>query len=156
MADELVDDAAERSRRLGALAVGLLVLVLGGGAALRSTLPPPPLAVDLADLSGSTLAGDSFVRVNLSLRASGARDVGDARLTMAGATSRGQHPSRFDGDGRMTVQVDLTPACARLADGIGPGRLDLSLHDAQGRARQVRVAVPAEGSLDRLLRYRCR
>jgi hypothetical protein len=156
VADELLDDAAERARRLGALAVGLLVLVLGGGAVLRSTLPPPPLAVAVADLSGSTLDGDSFVRLNLSLEASGVRDVGDARLTIAGSTQRGQHPARFDGDGRMTLQVDVTPTCAQVVDGLEAGTLDLSLRDEEGRTRQVRVAVPAESSLERLLRYRCR
>ena len=155
MADELVDDAAQRSRRLGALAVGLLVLLVAGGAVLRSTLPPPPLAVDLAGLSGSTLDGDSFVRLNLALQTTGARELGDARLTIAGATQLGQHPTRFDGDGRMTLQVDVTPTCTQVAEGVGAGRLDLSLQDAQGRARQVRLEVPAQGSLERLLRYRC-
>ena len=156
MADELVDDAAERVRLLGALGVGLLLLVLAGGAVLRSALPPPPLAVSVADLSGSTLDGDSFVRLNLSLQASGARDLDGASLTIAGSTQRGQHPTRFDGDGRVTVQVDVTPACASIVGGVGAGTLDLSLHDAQGRARQVRLEIPAEGSLERLLRYRCR
>ncbi len=156
MADELVDDAPERARRLGAVAVGLLVLVLVGGAVLRSTLPPPPLAVVLAELSGSTLEGDTFVRLNLSLEAQGARDVGDAVLTIAGSTSRGQHPTRFDGDGQMTVQVDVTPTCAQIADRVDPGTLELSLHDEQGRPQQVRLEVPSEGSLERLLRYPCR
>ena len=133
-----------------------LLLVLAGGALLRSTLPPPPLAVDLAELSGSTLDGDSFVRLNLSLEATGARDLGDARLTIAGATQRGQHPARFDGDGRMTLQVDVTLTCAQVAAGVQTGVLDLSLHDQEGRAREVRLEVPAEGSLQRLLRYPCR
>jgi hypothetical protein len=156
VADELVDDAAERGRRLWLLAGSLLAGVLVGGAVLRSTLPPPPLAVSLADLSGSALDGDSFVRINLSLHAQGVRDLGDAHLTVAGASQRGQHPTRFDGDGRLTLQVDVTPACADIAQDIDAGVLELSLHDAQGRPRQVQLAVPAEGQLERLLRYRCR
>ena len=156
VADVLVDDAAERGRRLWLLAGGLLACLLVGGAVLRSTLPPPPLAVSLAGLSGSALEGDSFVRINLSLRAEGVRDLGDARLTVAGASQRGQHPTRFDGDGRLTLQVDVTPACEAVAQEIGAGVLELSLHDAQGRARQVELAVPAEGQFERLLRYRCR
>jgi hypothetical protein len=156
VADELLDDAPERTRRLGALAVGLLGLVLVGGAVLRSTLPPPPLAVALAGLSGSTLEGDTFVRLNLSLQAEGARDVGDARLTIAGATSRGQHPARFDDDGRMTLQVDVTPACTSIEDGLTAGTLELSLRDERGRARDITLDVPAERSLERLLRYPCR
>ena len=156
MADELLDDADERTRRLAALGAGLLLVVLAGGAALRSALPPAPPSVGLAGLSGSALDGESFVRLNLSLRAEGVRQLGDARLTVAGATARGQHPPAFDRRGRMTLQVDVTPACADVAAGATSGRLDLALRDEQGRSRQVRLDVPADGPLERLLRYRCR
>ena len=157
VADELLDDADERIPPDDALGAGpLLLVVLAGGAALRSALPPAPPSVGLAGLSGSALDGESFVRLNLSLRAEGVRQLGDAHLTVAGATARGQHPPAFDRRGRMTLQVDVTPACADVAAGATSGRLDLALRDEQGRSRQVRLDVPADGPLERLLRYRCR
>lgn len=155
MADELVDDATDRARRLAATAAGLLLVVLLGATALRSTLPPPPVTVDLAGVSGSALDGESFVRLHLSLRSDGVSDLGTAQLTVAGATQRGQHLSD-DGQGHLRLQVDVTPVCADVAAGRTAGQLDLDLRDELGRTRQVRLAVPADGPLDRLLRYRCR
>ena len=148
----LVDDAPSRLRRVAAVGGLLLVVLVAGAAALRSTLPPPPLEVRLTGVSGTALRGESFIRLHLTLEQSGARDLDDAVLTIAGTTQRGQHPGVFD-DGRTTVQVDITPQCA--ARQPEPGVLDLRLHDASGEARQVSLGVPADGQLERLLRYRC-
>lgn len=150
----LVDDAPGRLRRVAAVGGALLLALVAGAAALRSTLPPPPLEVRLAGVSGTALRGESFIRLHLTLEQSGARDLEDAVLTVAGTTQRGQHPTAFD-DGRMTVQVDLTPACTALRPDLAAGVLDLRLHDASGDARRVQVGVPADGQLERLLRYRC-
>ena len=150
----LVDDAPRRLRRLGAVGGGLLLALVAGGAALRSTLPPPPLEVRVAGLSGTALRGESFIRLHVTLEQSGARDLEDAVLTVAGTTQRGQHPLAFD-DGRLTVQVDVTPTCTALADDLPAGVLDLRLHDASGDAREVRLDLPSDGQLERLLRYRC-
>jgi len=155
VADVLVDDAPGRLRRLGAVVVGVLVALVAGGAALRSTLPPPPPDVRLTGLSGSALRGDSFLRLHLTLEASGARELEDAVLSVAGTTQRGRHPTAFDG-GRVTVQVDLVPDCASVQGDLAAGVLDLRLHDTSGNARQVQVEVPADAQLERLLRYRCR
>lgn len=151
----LVDDAPRRLRRLGALGGALLLALVAGGAALRSRLPPPPLEIRLAGVSGTALRGESFIRLHVTLEQSGARDLEDAVLTIAGTTQRGQHPTAFDG-GRMTVQVDLTPMCATLPQDVAGGVLDLRLHDTSGDARQVQVDIPADARLERLLRYRCR
>ena len=154
VADVLVDDGPRRLRRLGGVGGALLLAVVAGGAALRSTLPPPPLDVRLAGMSGTALRGESFIRLHVTLEESGARDLQDAVLTVAGTSQRGQHPTVFD-DGRMTVQVDLTPVCAALRPDVAEGVLDLRLRDASGDARQVRLSIPAEGQLERLLHYRC-
>jgi hypothetical protein len=154
VADVLVDDAPSRLRRVAAVGGALLVALVAGGAALRSTLPPPPLEVRLAGVSGTALRGESFIRLHLTLEQSGARDLDDAVLTLAGTTQRGQHPTAFS-DGRTTVQVDITPRCAASQPDLGGGVLDLQLHDASGDARQVTLGVPADGQLERLLRYRC-
>ncbi len=154
MADVLVDDAPRRLRRLGAVGGGLLLAVVAGGAALRSTLPPPPLEIRLAGMSGTALRGESFIRLHVTLEESGARNLEDAVLTVAGTTQRGQHPTAFE-DGRMTVQVDITPVCASLQQDLTPGVLELRLQDASGDARQVQVDIPADAQLERLLRYRC-
>lgn len=156
MADVLVDDAADRARRLAATGVGLLLVVLVGATILRSTLPPPPVVVDLAGVSGSALDGESFVRLHLLLRSDGVSDLGTAQLTVAGGTHGGQHLTAVDEDGVLRLQVDVTPVCTDVAAGRTAGRLDLELLDERGRSHEVRLAVPAEGPLDRLLRYRCR
>ena len=155
MADVLVDDAPRRVRRLGVVAGALLLSVVAGGAALRSTLPPPPLEVRLAGVTGTALQGESFIRLHVTVEQSGARDVQDAVLTVAGTTQRGTHPTDFDG-GRMTVQVDLAPVCASLEQELPAGVLDLSVRDATGADRRAAVDVPAGPRLERLLRYRCR
>jgi len=151
----LVDDAPDRTRRVVAAGVALLVVVALGGAALRSTLPPEPLDVDLAALSGTALHGESFVRLHLQLRASGADGLDGAAFTVAGTTQSGQYPPSFDGDGRMTVQVDVTPACDAVAGGVGTGQLDLEVVDDTGETRALRLDVPSGGQVERLLRYRC-
>ncbi len=150
----LVDDAPRRLRRLGAVGSGLLLALVAGGAALRSTLPPPPLELRLAGVSGTALSGESFVRLHVTLEESGARDLEEAVLTVAGTTQRGQHPSAF-ADGRMTVQVDVVPPCGSLSQQVQPGVLELRLHDTAGDVRRVSVDVPADAQLERLLRYRC-
>ncbi len=154
-AELLTDDAARRTRQVVGAAVALLALVVGGGAALRSTLPPPPLAVALSDLTGSALDGESFVRLDLSLRLSGVDALADGELTVAGTTASGLRLVR-DGDDRARVRVDLTPDCAQVDAGATGGELTLRLQDADGDPRSLLVDVPADGPLERLLRYRCR
>lgn len=154
MADVLVDDAGRRSRRLAA-AGGAALLALGAGAAaLRSTLPPPPLELRLAGVSGTALQGESFVRLNLALEQTGVRDLEGAVLTVAGTTEVGLRPTTV-ADGRMTVQIDVSPPCAALLQDLAPGVLDLRITDAAGERRQVAVDVPADEELVRLLRHRC-
>lgn len=155
VADVLVDDAPSRLRRLGVVGGALLLAVVAGGAALRSTLPPPPLEVRLSGLSGTALRGESFIRLHVTLEQSGARDLEDAVLTIAGTTARGQHPPVFDDDGGTTVQVDLTPTCASAGQEPAPGVLELQVRDASGDRRQVTLSVPADSQVQRLLRYRC-
>lgn len=128
--------------------------LLAGATALRSTLPPPRLEVRVVGVSGTALRDESFVRLHVTVEQSGARDLEDAVLTVAGMRQRGSHPSTFD-DGRTTVQVDLTPDCGAPQQDLGAGVLELRLHDTQGDARQVRLEVPADAALGRLLRYRC-
>lgn len=153
---ELLDDGAHgRPRRVVAAGAALLAVLVAAGAALRSTLPPPPLQVALASLDGSALDGDSFVRLQVQLRGQGVRGLGDVQLTVAGVTERGLHPDVFDDDGRMTVQVDVTPACPEVAGGVRPGSLDLQVRDVDGALRRLQLPVPTRGSLERLLRYRC-
>ena len=152
----LVDDASDRTRRVAVAGVVLLLGLAAGGAALRSTLPPEPLDVALASVSGTALQGESFVRLQLKLRSSGAQALGGAALTVAGTTQSGSHPPAFDGDGRLTVQVDVTPACEAVAAGVGTGQLDLEVRDDAGELRALRLDVPSAGRLERLLRYRCR
>ena len=154
-AELLTDDAARRTRQVVGAGAVLLALVVGGGAALRSTLPPPPLGVSLADLTGSALDGESFVRLDLSLRLSGVDALDDGELTVAGTTSSGLRLVRDD-DERARVQVDVTPDCAQVDAGATGGELVLRLEDAAGDPRSLLVDVPADGPLERLLRYRCR
>lgn len=155
MADVLVDDAPRRTLRLGVVVGGLLLTLVAGAAALRSTLPPSALDVRLAGLSGTALRGESFVRLHVGLEQSGVRRLEDAVLTVAGSTQRGSYPAAFDDDGRLTVQVDLAPACASVQDDIAAGVLELSVVDESGDGRQVAVRIPADDRLVRLLRYRC-
>jgi ribonuclease PH len=151
----LHDDAPERGRRLAAVAAALLVLVVVGGAVVRSRLPPRPLEVSVASVSGTALQGDGFVRVLLALQAQGARDLAEAELTVAGSRELGRHPAEFDGRGRMTVQVDVTPSCAAVAAGIAPGQLALDVRDESGRRQRVVLVLPPEGPLERLLHHPC-
>jgi hypothetical protein len=152
--DVLVDDARGRSRSLALVGGAVLVALVAGAAALRSTLPPPELELRLDGVTGTALQGESFVRLNLALEQSGVRELEEAVLTVAGTTERGQRPTTLH-DGRMTVQIDVSPPCAALLQDLAPGVLDLRLHDASGDVRQVAVDVPADEQLVRLLRYRC-
>lgn len=154
-AELLTDDAARRTRQVVGAGAALLVLVVAGGAALRSTLPPPPLGVALSGLTGSALDGESFVRLDLSLRLSGVDALGDSELTVAGTTSRGLRLVRDDRD-RARLQVDVTPDCGQVEAGATGGQLVLRVEDSAGDPRSLVVDVPADGPLDRLLRYRCR
>ena len=154
MADVLVDDAPSRTRRLAVVGGALLLALVAGGALLRSTLPPPPVELRLAEVTGTALQGDSFVRLNLRLEQSGVRDLQEAVLTVAGTVERGSRPSTVS-DGRMTVQIDVSPPCASLLQSAGPAVLDLRLHDEAGDLRQVAVDVPVDEEFQRLLRYRC-
>ena len=154
--DLLEQDAPGRARLLGLVAAGLLLAIAAGAAAVRSSLPPTPLTVQLSSLDGSALVGESFVRLQVQLQSTGAQGLGDARLTVAGATGRGLHRPGFDDQGRLTVQVDVTPDCATVAAGVPPGTLDLRVRDEDGGRRLVQLDVPTEGRLERLVRYRCR
>lgn len=154
-AELLVDDAQDRTRRPLAVGVGLLLAVAAGGAALRSTMPPEPLDIALTSLSGTSLQHESFVRLNLKLHGSGAEALDAAALTVAGTTQSGQYPRRFDRHGRLTVQVDVTPACAAVARGVGSGQLELEARDRAGEVHVLRLHVPSAGRLERLVRYRC-
>ena len=155
MADVLVDDEPRRTIRLGVVGGGLLLTLVAGGAALRSTLPPPALDVRLAGVSGTALRGESFVRLHVGVEHSGARGLEDAVLTVAGTTQRGSYPAAFDDDGRLTVQVDLAPVCASVQGDVAAGVLELRVLDESGDARQVALRIPADDRLERLLRYRC-
>ena len=156
MADVLVDDAPRRTLRLGVVGGGLLLALVAGGAALRSTLPPPELDVRLAGVSGTALRGESFVRLHVGVEHSGARGLEDAVLTVAGTTQRGSYPATFDDDdGRLTVQVDLAPVCASVQGDVAAGVLELRVLDTSGDARDVTLSIPADARLERLLRYRC-
>lgn len=155
-ADLLVDDAPDRTRRVVVVGVVLLLAVAAGATAVRSTLPPEPLDVAVASVSGTALQGDSFVRVHLHLRARGAQGLGEAAFTVAGTTQRGQHPPAFDDQGRMVLQVDVTPACSAVGADVGAGLLDLQVRDETGDTRHLQLDVPSSGQLERLVRYRCR
>lgn len=153
---DLLDDAAsDRARWPWALGGVLLLAAVTCGAAVRSALPPPPLAVALTHLDGTTLSGDSFVRLHVQLRTSGVRTLGDVRLTLGGTTQRGVSPRGLDDDGRTTVQVELSPACGTVTVGVGTGLLEVELRDDEGRDRTVRLDVPTDPRLQRLLRYPC-
>ena len=154
VADVLVDDAPGRTRRLAVVGGALLLALVAGAALLRSTLPPPPVELRLAEVTGTALQGDSFVRLDLRLEQSGVRDLEEAVLTVAGTVERGQRPTTFS-DGRMTVQIDVSPPCAALLPSAAPAVLDLRLHDEAGDLRQVAVDVPVDEEFQRLLRYRC-
>ena len=155
LVEVLRDDAPAAGRRLAVVGAGLLVALVGGGAWLRSTLPPPPLAVSLASVSGTALEGDGFVRVVLELEAQGARDVADTELTVAGTAEPGRHLGDFDGAGRLKVQVDVTPDCAVVAAGAAPAELALDVRAETGERQHVVLVVPPGGPLDRLMRHPC-
>ena len=152
--DVLVDDAGRRWRSSAAVGGAVLLALVVGAAALRGTLPPPPLELRLEGVTGTALQGESFVRLNVALEQSGVRDLEEAVLTVAGSRERGLRPTTV-GDGRMTVQIDVSPPCASLVPDLAPGVLALRLHDDAGELRQVTVAIPADEQLERLLRYRC-
>lgn len=151
----LVDDAADRTRRVGLAGVVLLVAVTAAGAALRSTLPPEPLDVQLVSWSATALRDERFVRVQLRLQASGAQSLGRATFRVAGSTDTARHLRAFDGDGRMTVQVDVVPVCAAVEAGVGTGQLDLELRDDAGDTQSLVMDMPFTLRLERLLRSRC-
>lgn len=153
-------DADPVSGRQALAVVVVLVLALVGGAALLRRSPPEPVTVSLERLNGSALSDESFVRLYLRLSAEGAGEIDAVRLRIAGADQLGQHPRRFDEDGRVTVLIDLTPRCpgpgqVLPAGPFLPGTLDLQLRDAAGDRRLVQLDVPSEGPLERLIRYRC-
>ncbi len=100
------------------------------------------------------------MRLRIRLATVGASGVDGVRLQVAGADSPGQHPRTLDGDGRVTVQIDLTPRCEALAVGtpssaLPDGTLAVRVRDVEGRERAVQLPVPTEGPLERLVRYRC-
>lgn len=153
-------DADPVSGRQALTVVVVLVLALVGGAALLRRSPPEPVTVSLEQLDGSALRDESFVRLYLRLSAEGARGIDAVRLRIAGADQLGQHPRRFDEDGRVTVLIDLTPRCPGpgqvLPSGpLLPGTLDVQLRDAAGEPWLVQLDVPSGEALDRLVRYRC-
>ena len=154
LVEVLRDDAPAAGRRLAVVGAGLLVALVGGGAWLRSTLPPPPLAVSLASVSGTALEGDGFVRVVLELEAEGARSLAEAQLTVAGTTEPGRQLGEFDGGG-VKVLVDVTPECAAVAAGGPPAELLLDVRTETGERRRLVLVVPPDGPLERLVQHRC-
>lgn len=152
---EVLDGTGLRPRAVAAVAAGLVLAIAVGAGVVRSAQPPPPLSVALDQLNGSALSGDSYVRLHVRLHAEGADSLGLARLTLGGATTTGVHPAAFE-DGRMTVQVELAPACPTVRGGVGTGLLELEVRDADGQDRTVRLDVPTDDRLDRLVRYPCR
>ena len=153
---DVLDADPRRGSPVLILAAFLLLAVVTGGAVLYDR-PPAPLRLRVEQLDGSALRDESFVRLHVQLEAEGASGLGEVRLRLAGADSLGQHPPRFDDRGRATVQVDITPRCAQVADGLLPtGSLAVQVQDSAGRPRLVELPVPTGGQLERLVRYRCR
>lgn len=153
---DVLDADPRRGSPVLILAAFLLLAVVTGGAVLYDR-PPAPLRLRVEQLDGSALRDESFVRLHVQLEAEGASGLGEVRLRLAGADSLGQHPARFDDRGRATVQVDITPRCAQVADGLLPtGSLAVQVRDSAGRPRLVELPVPTGGQLERLVRYRCR
>ena len=153
LAEVLRDDAPATGRRLAVMGAALLVALVAGGAWLRSTLPPPPLDVRLASVSGSSLEGDGFVRVVLEVEAQGARHLVEAELTVAGTTEPGRQIGELGDD--LKVLVDLTPQCAVVAQGVAPAELVLDVRAETGERQRVVLVVPPGGPLERLLRRTC-
>ena len=156
---EVLNPDLRDSRR--ALVVGALLLAaLIGAGSLVAMQPPPPLRIRLERVEGSALAEDSFVRLQVGIRATDADELrlGEVRLRLAGAQGLGAHEARFDARGRAVVQVDLTPGCREVAgtpDGLANGSLDLEVRDGSGATRRLSLPVVPEGQLERLVRYRC-
>ncbi len=145
-------------RRALALVGALLLVLVATGVVVRKT-PPPPLTLTVEQLEGSALSHQSFVRLWIRLAAVGASRVDGVRLNVAGVEQPGQHPRTLD-DGRVTVQIDLTPRCDELSVGtpsgsLPEGTLDVVVRDVDGQERLVQLPVPTEGPLERLVRYRC-
>ena len=154
MQDVLVAEPSRRvSRRGSTLVLTLLVGAVAAGAVLREG-PAAPLQVSLVSLDGSALQGESFVRLQLGVRADGARALGQVRLLLAGTSAPGLSPDGLDG-GRATVQVDVVPTCPLAEQAVGDASLEVGVVDEDGRARTVRLPLPDDGPFERLVRYRC-
>jgi len=153
-------DADSRESRRALVFCACLVAALVGAGALIATRPPAPLSITLERVDGSALQEDTFVRLNVRLRAADSDDLRlrEVRLQLAGVESLGQHEARFDGRGRAEVQIDLRPGCDTITDtpqGLPVGSLDVAVGDGSGAIRRLSLPISPEGSLERLVRYRC-
>ena len=153
MQDVLAVEPSGRVSRARAVALGLLLGAVVAGAVLRDE-EPAPLQVSLVSLDGSALRGDSFVRLQLGLRADGARALDQVRLVLADASAPGLSPHGLD-QGRATVQVDLVPTCPQAMQAVPDASLEVRVVDTEDRSRTVRLPLPDDGPLERLVRYRC-
>jgi len=142
--------ASRRTRWLGGLAVALLLVV----ATAVLTTPPAPLRVQLAQVDGSALRGDSFLRLQLQLRGSGVTRLDEVNLRLAGRNSPGLSPRGFDRGGRAVVQVDVVPDCTTFPDLRGSS-LQVTVLDQQGRPHTTVLPLPVDGVVQRLVTYRC-
>ena len=155
----MLDADPHDSRRALVVGACLVAALLAAGGLVKAQ-PPTPLSIRLERVEGSALAEDSFVRLQVGIRATdaGGLRLGEVRLRLAGAQGLGTHEARFDARGRAVVQVDLTPRCPEVVgtpDGLPDGSLDLEVRDGAGATRRLSLPVPPEGQLERLVRYRC-
>lgn len=151
--DVLVAEPGSRPSRRALLGGAVVLLVLSGTVLLRDG-PPGPLVVRLASLDGSALRGESFVRLQLGVSVDGGSELAEVRLLLAGASALGLSPDGLV-DGEATVQVDLVPPCPQAVQEYVDAELEVVVLDEAGRSRTVRLALPDDGPLERLVRFRC-
>jgi hypothetical protein len=89
----------------------------------------------------------------VTLEESGARDLQEAVLTVAGTSQRGQHPTTF-ADGRMTVRSTSAPPCTSLPDDVPPACSTCACTTPPATCGRS-PSTSRRRRLERLLRYRC-